>query len=99
MFLYQPSNGYRYNSDSIFLYDFISSLNPKGELLDVGCGVGIISLLISRDFNTNISIIDKQEMMIKYALHNFNLNKISLKSYLGDFSSFNSNQNFDIMNF
>ncbi len=97
MLLYQPLNGYSYNSDSIFLYNFISSLKPKGEILDVGCGVGIISLLISRDFNINTSIIDKQEIMLKYARHNFNISEISVKSYLDDFSSFNSNDNFDII--
>jgi len=97
MFLYQPSNGYCYNSDSIFLYDFISSFKPKGDILDVGCGVGIISLLLSRDFNIKTSVIDKQKVMIDYAKHNFYINKISLKSYLDDFSSFNSNENFDII--
>ena len=97
MLLYQPLNGYSYNSDSIFLYDFISSFNPKGKILDVGCGVGVISLLISRDFNIDISIIDKQDIMLKYAKHNFKINKLSVKSYLDDFSSFHSNEKFDII--
>jgi len=95
MFLYQPSFGYCYNSDSIFLYHFISSFKPKGSLLDVGCGVGIISLLLSRDFNLNTTIIDKQEMMINYAIHNYKLNTLEVQSYLEDYSQLKIDERFD----
>ena len=95
MFLYQPTSGYCYNSDSIFLYDFISSFKPKGKLLDVGCGVGIISLLLTRDFNIQTSIIDKQEKMLTYAKHNFALNNLDVKSYLGDFTQLQTDERFD----
>jgi tRNA1(Val) A37 N6-methylase TrmN6 len=68
---------------------------PKGLLLDVGCGVGIISLLLSRDFNIETSIIDKQEKMLKYAQHNYALNHLDVKSYLGDFIEFETAKKFD----
>lgn len=97
MFLYQSASGYRYNSDSIFLYDFAASLQPKGSLLDVGCGVGILSLLLSRDFVLRTTIIDKQEKMLSYARHNFNLNDLEAEAYLGDFLSFESNERFDMI--
>jgi tRNA1(Val) A37 N6-methylase TrmN6 len=97
LFLYQPTKGYAYNSDSIFLYDFISNLNPKGRLLDVGCGVGIISLLLSRDFNIKTSIIDKQVSMLSYAKHNFDINNLSVNSYLGDFLEFETQEKFDFI--
>jgi len=95
VFLYQPTSGYCYNSDSIFLYDFISNFNPKGSLLDVGCGVGIISLLLSRDFNIKTTIIDKQEKMLNYAQHNYALNDLGVKSHLGDFTEFETADKFD----
>ena len=95
MFLYQPTSGYCYNSDSIFLYDFISSLKPRGKLLDVGCGVGIISLLLSRDFDVDTSIIDKQEVMLNYAKHNYGLNALHVTSHLGDFASFRTQERYD----
>ena len=83
MFLYQPTKGYAYNSDSIFLYTFISTFKPKGRLLDVGCGVGIISLLLTRDFLVETTIIDKQNVMLKYAKHNYSINNLLVsKSYL-----------------
>ncbi len=95
MFLYQPTSGYCYNSDSIFLYDFIAQFKPRGKLLDVGCGVGIISLLLSRDFKIETHIIDKQEKMLSYAVHNFRLNNLDVSAHLGDFTEFQSEERFD----
>ncbi len=95
MFLYQPTSGYCYNSDSIFLYDFISTFKPKGKLLDVGCGVGIISLLLSRDFHIETSIIDKQEKMLNYAVHNYKINALDVQSHLGDFVELKTDERYD----
>ena len=97
LFLYQPTSGYCYNSDSIFLYDFISSFRPRGELLDVGCGVGIISLLLTRDFLLHTSIIDKQEKMLAYAKHNFELNGLKVKAYLNDFEAHVTDDRYDFI--
>ena len=97
MFLYQATSGYCYNSDSIFLYDFISTFKPKGELLDVGCGVGIISLLLSRDYKIETTIIDKQEKMLSYAKHNYAINNLEVKSYLGDFTELKISEKFDFI--
>jgi len=97
LYLYQPTDGYAYNSDSIFLYDFISLFQPKGKLLDVGCGVGIISLLLTRDFNIETTIIDKQELMLKYAEHNYELNQLNVESYLGDFTKLLNDKKFDFV--
>ena len=95
MFLYQPKEGYRYNSDSIFLYDFITTFSPKGRVLDIGCGVGILSLLLARDFDLETTIVDKQESMLFYAKHNFQLNGLKAEAVLGDISLFESFEKFD----
>jgi len=97
LYLYQPTKGYAYNSDSIFLYDFISGFQPKGSLLDVGCGVGIISLLLSRDFNISTTIIDKQKSMLMYAKHNYKINNLEVDAYLGDFIEFSEEKKFDFV--
>ena len=98
MVLYQPKDGYSYNSDSIFLYNFIREFPLKGKLLDIGCGVGIISLLLTRDFKIDTFIIDKQKNMLKYAKINFYINKLEVKkSYLGDILNINIEERFDFI--
>ncbi len=66
LYLFQHEEGYKYNSDSLVLYDFISKLNPKGRVLDVGSGSGIVGLLLKRDF-TKISLtqIDIQPLHVE----------------------------------
>lgn len=62
MLLQQIEQGYRYNSDTLLLYDFISTFEPKGRLLDVGCGCGILGLLLKRDFPAiALHLVDIQE--------------------------------------
>ena len=97
MFLYQPAEGYRYNSDSIFLYDFIATFKPKGRLLDIGCGVGIMSLLLARDFDLETVIVDKQESMLSYATHNFEINALAVEVHLGDIADFEAEDKFDFI--
>jgi tRNA1(Val) A37 N6-methylase TrmN6 len=97
MFLYQPSNGYRYNSDSIFLYDFIRRFRPQGAVLDVGSGVGIVGLLIARDWPVQMYIIDKQPEMIAYAAHNYTLNGLEVETHVGDFATFTPERRFEMI--
>ncbi len=97
MLIYQPTYGYRYNSDSIFLYQFIASFNPKGALLDVGCGVGVISLLLSRDFRLETTIIDKQQKMIDYARQNFAIHSTNVDIIRNDFVEHDFDRAFDFI--
>ena len=86
MLLYQPESGYCYNSDSVFLYDFISSFKPRGRMLDVGAGCGIVGLLVARD-NSHVELeaVEKQEIFIEYATINARVNKIPYKLHETDF--------------
>lgn len=96
MQLYQPESGYCYNSDSVFLYDFISSFNPKGKVLDIGAGCGIVGLLVARD-NSKVSLeaVEKQEIFINYAKHNARVNKIEYNLHEGDFLKIDFEDKYD----
>lgn len=96
MELYQPENGYCYNSDSIFLYDFITRFNPKKDVLDVGAGCGILGLLVARDFpNINISGVEKQEVLASYAKINAQKNNIPYTLHVKDFLELDENKKYD----
>jgi len=95
MFLYQPPDGYRYNSDSIFLYDFIARYPLRGHGLDVGSGVGIVGLLAARDFPITMQIIDKQAGMIAYAKHNYAINGLRVEAQVGDFGEMEGRNQYD----
>lgn len=86
MLLYQPDSGYCYNSDSIFLYDFINRFKPKGRVLDVGAGCGVVGLLVARD-NKKVVLeaVEKQEIFIQFAKINARVNKIEYTLYKSDF--------------
>ena len=74
LFLYQSPNGYCYNSDSIFLYAFAKEFKIRGNILDIGCGVGVITLLLAKEFNAKYYTVEKQEQMYNYAVKNFEIN-------------------------
>ena len=80
MKLFQKEVGYRYNSDTLLLYDFICSFAPKGALLDVGCGCGILGLLLKRDFpSLHVSLLDIQAQNCEIAKANALENQIELE--------------------
>ena len=98
MVIYQPKRGYCYNSDTIFLYDFISRFPLKGEVLDVGTGSGILALLVARDFErAKVSAIEIQEHFVQFAKINSVVNKKNITIYFGDFLYMEFEKRFDFL--
>ena len=96
MILYQPESGYCYNSDSVFLYDFISFFKPRGKMLDVGAGCGIVGLLVARDnLHVELEAVEKQESFIEYATINARVNKIPYKLHKTDFLELDETTKYD----
>ena len=86
MILKQYKNSYRYNSDTIFLYNFIARHEPKGLILDVGSGCGILGLLIKRDFpDIELCQVEIQERFAKLSVENAKINNLESKVINGDF--------------
>ncbi len=96
MLLYQPQSGYCYNSDSIMLYNFISSFKPRGRMLDVGAGCGVVGLLVARD-NPNIRLeaVEKQAVFVHYASKNAEVNSIDYKINHGSFLDFEDEKGYE----
>ena len=102
MVLYQPTNGYCYNSDTHFLYSFIVDnlkkyKNIKGEILDIGSGSGILGLLVSKDFEKiKLNQCEIQNMFQFFTKKNGEINKINSKLYEGSFIDIEFDKKFDI---
>ena len=95
MLFYQPADGYCFNSDSIFLYDFAARFRPKGDLLDVGAGVGILGLLFARDFGVSVTLIEKQSKMAELARINARINGLEATVVEDDFLKHPFEKQFD----
>jgi tRNA1(Val) A37 N6-methylase TrmN6 len=100
--LYQPKEGYCFNSDSVFLYRFIAKFiglkNRKNlELLDVGCGVGVVGLLVKKEFGCKLTAIDKQEKNIFFTQTNARVNDLACECIEDDFLTHEFNKHFDVI--
>jgi len=99
--LYQPQNGYCYNSDTHFLYNFICKnlekyKNIKGELLDIGSGSGILGLLVAREYEKlNLNQCEIQKSFQFLTQKNSEVNGISNKLYEGSVLDTTFDKQFD----
>jgi len=97
LLLYQPQDGYCYNSDTIFLYDFITKFSPKGRVLDVGAGSGVLGLLVARNKNIELEAVEKQEQYAFYTKKNAEVNNVDIKLYKDDFLKLNRDREYDFI--
>jgi len=99
--LYQPQNGYCYNSDTHFLYNFICTnlekyKNIQGELLDIGSGSGILGLLVARDYTKlQLNQCEIQENFQFLTQKNSEVNGISNTLYKGSILDTTFDKEFD----
>ncbi|MDO5046305.1 tRNA1(Val) (adenine(37)-N6)-methyltransferase [Campylobacter sp.] len=96
MKIMQPETGYRYNSDTMMLYGFICEEGVKGNVLEVGCGCGVLGLLLKRDFSAiSLDMLDIQDVNIKIAKRNAKENGILADFITADFTEFSSVKKYD----
>ena len=77
----QPNRGYRYSVDSILLADF-STIDENDVILDLGCGCGIVGLILlfcRQRRIKNITGLELQSELVALAKKNAELNGFSTK--------------------
>ena len=47
----QDTDGFRFGVDSVLLSEFCRDMKSNLELIDLGCGTGILELLLSKKVN------------------------------------------------
>lgn len=94
----QKKEGYRFSVDSPLLADFIQT-KETDELLELGTGSGVISLLLSIKPFKHITGVEIQETLADLARRNVALNKLEEKISIicQDFQSFQPDQRFDVV--
>lgn len=94
----QKKKGYRFSVDSPLLADFIQT-KKSDELLELGAGNGIISLLLSFKPFKHITAIEIQESLAALARRNISLNKLGDKITIihKDLRAFWPRRKFDVI--
>ncbi len=74
--IFQKKKGYRFSIDSILLAHFVS-LKKRTRLMDIGCGSGIILLILTKRFPTTQCVgLEIQERLAVIARKNVQLNQL-----------------------
>lgn len=77
--LVQPKDGYRVAIDPMVLAHFVS-IEPQQEILDVGCGVGTVSLILkAKEKSAKILAIDIDEEMCHFCQQNSKINSFDIE--------------------
>lgn len=98
MKIFQLKNNFRYNTDSVLLYNFASNFNLKGEILEVGSGCGIIGILLKRDFpKINLTLLEILNENCKICELNCKENNILANIVNCDFATFKNEKKFDFI--
>jgi len=94
----QKKKGYRFSVDAPLLADFIRT-EPSDELLELGTGNGIISLLLSIKSFKHITAVEIQKSLADLARRNVKLNHLEEKISIieEDLRAFQSEERFDII--
>jgi tRNA1(Val) A37 N6-methylase TrmN6 len=96
--LAQRDDGFRYTSDSLFLVDFIRGFKLTGEVLDVGCGCGIIGLLLAKHHpHLSVSLIDIDPVNCKITEANGHTNGLMVSTICGDFLTLPTEKKYDFI--
>jgi len=94
----QKKRGYRFSVDAPLLADFIQT-QQTDDLLDLGAGSGIISLLLSVKPFRHITGVEIQETLADLARRNVVLNKLEerISIICQDFQSFQPDLKYDVI--
>jgi tRNA1Val (adenine37-N6)-methyltransferase len=101
--IYQPIDGYCYNSDTLALFNFIKEnlkifKNNQGELLDIGSGSGILGILIAKEYRKmKLHSAEIQEEFIFLTKKNSQINGVISNIYEGDFQHLSFEKSFDMI--
>ena len=97
-----PNYDQQYQEEDLFgqpypeFVDFMDVWQPKGTVLDIGCGQGRDSLFLARQ-GYQVTGIDASEVGIKQMLEQAEAKGLNVKGIVADFYSYDYAESFDIV--
>jgi len=83
--LYVPDKVYYPREDSLLLADVVEKKKLKGDILDIGCGSGLLAIIMAKA--AEVTAVDVCSLAVKTTLQNAEINKIKLKAIQSDLFS------------
>jgi len=78
LMLWQPLKGYRFSIDALLLGDFVQIKKKNGQLLELGAGCGVISLILAkRNPRLTVLSVEVQEILVACAQANVLINGLA----------------------
>ena len=98
IFVLQKKSGYRFSVDAPLLADFVQT-ERRDNLLEIGTGSGVISLLLSIKPFARVTALEIQESLVDLARRNVQLNKLTDRICVvqGDIRDFVTREKFDVI--
>ncbi len=84
--LYQDNTAFKFCTDSFLFFNFISQfLKGYEKVIEIGCGVGLISILLKKRFpNLKVWAFDIQEDLVELAKKSAKINKVDINFFVED---------------
>ncbi|PAF46358.1 hypothetical protein BKH46_07770 [Helicobacter sp. 12S02634-8] len=96
--IYQLSDGYCYNSDSLFLYDFARRFFKKSwSVLEVGSGSGVVGLLCAREGIGQLVMVERDSGAAFLSKINAKSAGLEAQVVCADFLQYQTLQRFDMI--
>ena len=94
----QKKKGYRFSVDAPLLADFIQT-KKRDNILEIGTGSGVISLLLSIKPFGHVTALEIQDSLVDLARRNVLLNKMTERIHIvqGDIRDFTTKEKYDII--
>ncbi|MGA1847367.1 tRNA1(Val) (adenine(37)-N6)-methyltransferase [Deferribacter abyssi] len=96
----QPINGFRFSIDSPLLYQFVRKKAGIKNILDIGSGSGILSVLLLKKFSkAQIDAVEIDNLMFECLCKTVEINSLSdsVMPYHGDIFKFKPSKKYDLV--
>lgn len=96
--IYQLHDGYCYNSDSLFLYDFARGFLKKSFcILEIGSGSGVIGLLCAKESGASLVMVEADEASASLSQINAKSAGVEARVICEDFLQYKTSEKFDVV--